>query len=700
MSTKKYISIINQKGNSLYIKDSEARENKIDKVTNATSGNIASFNSNGNITDSGIASSNIAVLSNGKIPSSNLPSYVDDVIEGYYKTTDSKFYENKSGNTYSNEITGETGKIYVDLNKDKSYRWSGSMFVKIDSSDVTGIKIGSEGTTITPSEGIITIPAPQAAAGANINSVGTPSVSASTDSNGITTFTFNNLKGATGASGSNGTNGTSCTHSWSGTTLSVTSASGTSSADLKGAKGDDGDSIKAVQRTSGDGTAGTTDTYTMYSDTAKTNAIGTFTITNGANGSNGSNGSNGTNGTSAYWFTGTAVTGTGNNINASVSNSKAGDMYLNTSTYNVYKATAANKWGYVCNIKGTDGTNATTTSVFSSNANGLAPSTASGNQAAAETSQSGRYLCSDGKWRYLPTNAFNDTTYSVMGASGTNHASGLIPDTPSTAGDAKFLCENATWRNPLIKTIDFYPFVFGVNGISTFYSSQMIEGRIYYDYQNNVFYYISSASPVQFTSPTWSEFYINDEYESKTLLYSNGVITDVTQNIPYDIYICQWASYNAPGTVVYISLNSLTFDSSISFSNINSTSYDKEFLGLPLGVNYIQSLASIPATANVVVAVVSTNQSTVNIGGVSYNNGYPTFGDFTDGKELHVFVPNFLGVSSLTITLPTTLPYVLCEDDSALILNAGEIAEINFVSCSSQDIIFVKAVKSAMTYTI
>jgi len=69
-------------------------------------------------------------------------------------------------------------------------------------------------------------------------------------------------------------------------------------------------------------------------------------------------GATGANGTSAYWFTGTAVTGSGTNISASVSGSKAGDMYLNTSNYHVYKATAANTWDYECNIKGGSGTSA------------------------------------------------------------------------------------------------------------------------------------------------------------------------------------------------------------------------------------------------------------------------------------------------------------------------------------------------------
>ena len=69
-----------------------------------------------------------ADLVSGKVPSSQLPSYVDDVIEGYYNTTDGKFYEESA---YTTEITGETGKIYVSLDTNYSYRWSGSAFIQI-----------------------------------------------------------------------------------------------------------------------------------------------------------------------------------------------------------------------------------------------------------------------------------------------------------------------------------------------------------------------------------------------------------------------------------------------------------------------------------------------------------------------------------------------------------------------------------------
>lgn len=69
------------------------------------------------------------------------------------------------------------------------------------------------------------------------------------------------------------------------------------------------------------------------------------------------NGSKGSTGDAATWFSGGAVTGTSTTAKTfPVSGSKAGDMYLNTETSNVYKATAANQWVYLCNIKGPQGT--------------------------------------------------------------------------------------------------------------------------------------------------------------------------------------------------------------------------------------------------------------------------------------------------------------------------------------------------------
>lgn len=89
-------------------------------------------------TEMGAASGVATLDSNGKVPTSQLPSYVDDVIEGYYKAADGKFYSTLSGTTYSGEITGETGKIYIDLSTEKTYRWGGTAYAEISASLALG----------------------------------------------------------------------------------------------------------------------------------------------------------------------------------------------------------------------------------------------------------------------------------------------------------------------------------------------------------------------------------------------------------------------------------------------------------------------------------------------------------------------------------------------------------------------------------
>lgn len=75
----------------------------------------------------GGAANGFATLNgSGKIPESQLPSYVDDVVEGYFY--DDKFYADAQ---HTEEITGESGKIYVDVPTEDTYRWSGSVFVEM-----------------------------------------------------------------------------------------------------------------------------------------------------------------------------------------------------------------------------------------------------------------------------------------------------------------------------------------------------------------------------------------------------------------------------------------------------------------------------------------------------------------------------------------------------------------------------------------
>lgn len=72
--------------------------------------------------------------SSGKVPSAQLPSYVDDVLE----------YANYA----SLPATGETGKIYITIDDSSSYRWSGSEYIEI-SSGSSSSTWGSIGGTLT-----------------------------------------------------------------------------------------------------------------------------------------------------------------------------------------------------------------------------------------------------------------------------------------------------------------------------------------------------------------------------------------------------------------------------------------------------------------------------------------------------------------------------------------------------------------------
>jgi hypothetical protein len=72
------------------------------------------------------AASGVAPLNgSSKIDATYLPSYVDDVEE--------------YANLAAFPVSGETGKIYVALDTDKIYRWSGSMYIEISPSEVNSV---------------------------------------------------------------------------------------------------------------------------------------------------------------------------------------------------------------------------------------------------------------------------------------------------------------------------------------------------------------------------------------------------------------------------------------------------------------------------------------------------------------------------------------------------------------------------------
>lgn len=64
-----------------------------------------------------------ADLIGGKIPASQLPSFVDDVLDGFYVNTTT--FNDIFGVAY----TPADGVIYVDISTNKTYRWGGSSYV-------------------------------------------------------------------------------------------------------------------------------------------------------------------------------------------------------------------------------------------------------------------------------------------------------------------------------------------------------------------------------------------------------------------------------------------------------------------------------------------------------------------------------------------------------------------------------------------
>lgn len=101
----------------------------------------------------------------GLIPSTQLPSFVDDVVElltlaatapascatgnKYLDTDDNKIYTATGTNTWGGAgATPEGSKIYVALDTNLSYRWGGSAMTKITSSDMAAISNGEIDTVV------------------------------------------------------------------------------------------------------------------------------------------------------------------------------------------------------------------------------------------------------------------------------------------------------------------------------------------------------------------------------------------------------------------------------------------------------------------------------------------------------------------------------------------------------------------------
>lgn len=220
-----------------------------------------------------------------------------------------------------------------------------------------------------------------AASGTNINTVGTPSVTAST-SNGKTTFTFNYLKGAKGDSGSNGTNGSTW---YSGTSTPSASTGVVNDWYIN------------------------TNTFDIYKKTAASTWTkqGNIKGTDGIDGINGIDGTNGTNGYSILpcsespTGTGTNVAITRNTIN-NYSSLKVGDLVLcaNGNLYTITAVATTCRGTYICSLKGPAGAPPTTTAMSLSSSSSALPLLFSTTAATSMTSGNGYNL------------GYNDITYT------------------------------------------------------------------------------------------------------------------------------------------------------------------------------------------------------------------------------------------------------------------------------------------------
>jgi hypothetical protein len=93
----------------------------------------AQLNAKINTSSIGVANGVASLDASGLVPSSQLPSYVDDVLE--------------YANLAAFPATGTTGIIYVALDTNETYRWSGSAYVRIANGAVQSVN-GATGVVV------------------------------------------------------------------------------------------------------------------------------------------------------------------------------------------------------------------------------------------------------------------------------------------------------------------------------------------------------------------------------------------------------------------------------------------------------------------------------------------------------------------------------------------------------------------------
>lgn len=77
-------------------------------------------------TEKGAVNGVASLDENGKVPASQLPGFVDEIIEGTISEDRLTFYDSNGV-----EVTPGSSKMYIDTVSNKTFRWSGSMYVPI-----------------------------------------------------------------------------------------------------------------------------------------------------------------------------------------------------------------------------------------------------------------------------------------------------------------------------------------------------------------------------------------------------------------------------------------------------------------------------------------------------------------------------------------------------------------------------------------
>lgn len=247
-----------------------------------------------------------------------------------------------------------------------------------------------------------TTPTIKAATGSHIASVGTPTVSAST-SGTTTTFTFDYLKGATGGTGPTGPTGATGGTGGTGPTGPTGPQGGTGNTGPTGPTGAAGSNgtTPTIKAATGSHIA-SVGTPTVSASTSGTTTTFTFDYLKGATGGTGPTGPTGPGGSTG----GTGPTGpTG----------KTG----NTGPTGPTGATGGTGGTGPTGPTGPKGDNATTTAVFSTSANGLAP----------KSTNTSAFLKGDGTWA-TPTD-----TKNTAGADNTTSKIFLIGPTAQTSSN-------------------------------------------------------------------------------------------------------------------------------------------------------------------------------------------------------------------------------------------------------------------------